>query len=130
MIITTVTSSVRTMGAGGEGIQWRSLARRGMLHSECESFDYLRLAPHTEFALCGQYATEHVGFLLRGTGKLSSSQRNATGRPVRQGDLMIVPHCRDQIVVHAGSAGLDVLWLTVLPSAVTAKLPGRKPVIS
>ncbi len=130
MIVTNVTSPARTLGAGGESIHWRSLARRGMLHSECESFDYVRLAPGTEFALCSRYATEQVWFTLRGTGEVSSGPRYATGHPLREGDLVVAPHGGDQVVLRAGSAGLDVLWLTVLPSAVTATLPGRKPVIS
>ncbi len=130
MIVTNVTSPARTLGAGGETIYWRSLARRGMLHSECESFDHVQLAPDTEFALCGRYATEQVWFTLRGTGEVNSGPGYGTGRPLQQGDLVISPHGGDQLVLHAGSAGLDVLWLTVLPSAVTATLPGRKPVIS
>ncbi|HSZ28533.1 MAG TPA: cupin domain-containing protein [Pseudonocardiaceae bacterium] len=130
MIVTNVTSPVRTLGAPGESIQWRSLARRGMLHSECESFDHVRLTPDTEFALRGRYATEQVWFVLRGTGEVTSGPGYATGHPVREGDLLLAPDGGDQLVLHAGLAGVDVLWLTVLPSALTATLPGRKPVIS
>jgi mannose-6-phosphate isomerase-like protein (cupin superfamily) len=130
MIITNVTSPARTVGAGGETIRWRSLARRGMLHSECESFDHVRLAPGTELALCSRYATEQVWFTLRGAGEVGDGPGHATGHPVREGDLVLAPHGGDQVVLRAGSAGLDLLWLTVLPSAVTAALPGRKPVIS
>lgn len=129
MIVTSVTSPVRTLGVGGETICWRSLARRGMLHSECESFDHVRLAPGTEFALCDRYATEQVWFMLRGTGEISGPCY-AAGHPLHIGDLVITPQGGDQLVLHAGSGGLDVLCLTVLPSALTATLPDRKPVIS
>lgn len=130
MIITNVTSPARTLGADGESIRWRSLARRGMLHSECESFDHVRLAPGTKFALRGRDATEQVWFTLRGGGEVSDGPGYATGHPLHPGDLVVSPHGGDQVVLRAGSAGLDVLWLTVLPAAVTATLPGRKPVIS
>ncbi len=130
MIVTTVTSPARTVGAGGEDIRWRSLARRGMLHSECESFDHVRLPPGTEFSLCSRHGTEQVWFTLRGAGEVSSGPGHATGHPLRKDDLVIAPHGDAQVVLRAGSAGLDLLWLTVLPSAVTVALPGRKPVIS
>lgn len=130
MIITKVTSSARILGAGSDSICWRSLARRGMLHSECESFDHVRLAPGTEFALCSRYATEQVWFVLRGTGAVSSGPEDTTNRPVCAGDLVLAPHGGDQVVLRAGSTGLDVLWLSVLPAAVIRALPPRKPVIS
>lgn len=131
MIVTTVTSPAHTVGAGGDSILWRSLARRGMLHSECESFDYVRLAPGTEFALRGRHASEEVWFALRGTGRLGSGPGDTTSRPVRAGDLVLVGHDGgDQVVLRAGAGGLEVLWLTVWPAALTRALPARKPVIS
>ncbi|MGQ0773050.1 MAG: cupin domain-containing protein [Pseudonocardiales bacterium] len=130
MIVTTVTSPARTSGAGSDSICWRSLARRGMLHSESESFDHVRLAPGTEFALCNRYATEQVWFVLRGTGVVSSGPEDATNHPLHASDLVLAPHDGSQIVLRASSAGLEVLCLTVLPAAVTMTLPPRKPEIS
>lgn len=129
MIVTNVLSLARTSGDGAEHICWRSLARRGMLHSECESFDYVQISPGTEFALRNRDATEQVWFTLRGTGQVSSGPADPPGQPLQAGDLVIAPHDGDQVVLRAGSIGLDVLWLTVLPSAVVARLPARKPEI-
>lgn len=130
MIVTNVTSPARTLGAGSDSICWRSLARRGMLHSECESFDHVRLAPGTEFALCSRYATEQVWFTLRGTGEVSDDPEGTTGHPVRPGDLVLAGYGGgDRVVLRAGATGLDVLWLTVWPPVVTKSLPARKPVI-
>lgn len=130
MIVTNVTSPARTMGTGNDRICWRSLARRGMLHSECESFDHVRLAPGTEFALRGRSGTEQIWFALRGTGVVSSGPEDAANHPLRAGDLVLAPHDSDHVVLRAGSAGLDALWLTVLPATVTRTLPPRKPEIS
>lgn len=129
MIVTTVTSLARTLGTGEEALCWRSLARRGMLHSECESFDYVQLRPGTEFALRNREATEQVWFTLRGTGQVGSGPADPAGHPLQAGDLVIAPHGGDQVVLRAGVTGLDVLWLTVLPGAVTASLPARRPEI-
>lgn len=129
MIVTNVISLARTFGPGDETICWRSLARRGMLHSECESFDYVRICAGTEFALRNRDATEQVWFTLRGTGLLRGGPADAPGHPLQAGDLVIAPHDGDQVVLRAGTTGLDVLWLTVLPGALAASLPARKPEI-
>lgn len=130
MIITNITSPARTWGTAGENIRWRSLARRGMLHSECESFDHVRLAPGTEFALYGRDGTEQVWFIVRGTGKVCDGPVEVTGHRLRTGDLVAAPHGGTQMVLRAGPTGLDALWLTVLPAAISKTLPDRKPVIS
>lgn len=131
MIVTTLTNPARTLGTGGESIRWRCLARRGMVHSECESFDHLHLAPGTEFALHGRAGTEQVWFTLRGTGQLSNGPGDTISHPVRAGDLVLTGHDGgEQAVLRAGATGLDVLWLSVWPAAVTRALPARKPVMS
>lgn len=130
MIVTNISSPARTLGSEGENIRWRSLARRGMLHSECESFDHVRLAPGTEFALYNRHAAEQVWFIVRGTGKVSDGPAGVNGHQLHEGDLVAAPHGDTEIVLRAGPTGLDALWLTVLPVAISSTLPGRKPVIS
>jgi mannose-6-phosphate isomerase-like protein (cupin superfamily) len=126
MIISTIGSTSRTLGAGEE-IRWRSLARRGMLHCECESFDHLRLAPGTEFALRGQEGTESVWFTVSGSGRLLGVDASPAGRVLGAGELVLLPagkECR----LASGQGGLELLWLTVMPREVSQSLPNRKPV--
>ncbi|WNG36967.1 cupin domain-containing protein [Archangium violaceum] len=126
MIISTIdrTSSTREQG---EEIRWRSLARRGMLHSECESFDYVRLAPGTEFALRGREGTESAWFALAGTGQLLEPNPESKGRPIVTGDLVLLP-AGSEMRLASGANGLELLWLSVMPRAISQSLPMRRPV--
>jgi mannose-6-phosphate isomerase-like protein (cupin superfamily) len=127
MIISTIGSTSSTRDSGEE-IRWRSLARRGMLHSECESFDYLRLAPGTEFALRGRQGTESVWFTVAGTGLVVESDPVSAGCTLKAGDLVLLPAGKDVRLV-SGDSGLELLWLSVMPREVTQSLPIRRPVV-
>jgi hypothetical protein len=127
MIISTIRSTSRTLGSGEE-IRWRSLARRGMLHCECESFDHLRLAPGTEFALRGQEGLERTGFAVSGSGRLLELDSAPAGRSVSAGDLVLLPAGKECRLV-SGDSGLELLWLTVMPREVSQSLPNRRPIV-
>jgi mannose-6-phosphate isomerase-like protein (cupin superfamily) len=126
MIISTIdrTSSTRE---GGEEIRWRSLARRGMLHSECESVDYVRLSPGTEFALRGREGSESAWFILAGSGRLLEQGSESTGRPLGAGELVLLPDGA-QVRLASGDGGLELLWLAVMPRSISQSLPMRRPV--
>ncbi len=126
MIISTIdrTSSTRK---GDEEIRWRSLARRGMLHSECDSVDYVRLSPGTEFALRGREGTESAWFALAGSGWLLEPGSKPAGRPIGSGELVLLP-AGAEACLASGDDGLELLWLAVLPRAISQSLPRRRPV--
>lgn len=126
MIISTIEGASRTVG-GGEEIRWRSLARRGMLHCECESFDHVRLAPGTELALRGREGTEGAWFAVSGSGALLGPGPAHAGRALRAGDLVLLPAGEEGRLL-GGDAGLELLWLAVMPGEVTRCLPPRRPV--
>jgi mannose-6-phosphate isomerase-like protein (cupin superfamily) len=126
MIISTIDSTSRTR-SGGEEIRWRSLARRGMLHAECESFDHLRLAPGTEFALRGLEGTESAWFTVSGSGRLLGVGSASAVRVLSAGELVLLPEGQEGRLV-SGDSGLELLWLTVMPREVSQSLPNRKPV--
>jgi len=127
MIISTMGCTSRTR-AGDEELRWRSLARRGMLHSECESFDYVRLAPGTEFALRGREGTESAWFAIAGSGRLLASDPGSPERVLEAGDLLLLP---GGVVgrLSSGDSGLELLWLQVLPREISQSLPPRRPVV-
>ncbi|MGH3889627.1 MAG: cupin domain-containing protein [Pseudonocardiaceae bacterium] len=129
MISTTTASPSRTIGAGGQQVRWRCLARRGMLHSECESIDHLRVPAHAEFGPRGTQGVESVWFVLGGAGSLLDDGWAQDGYPVRPGQLVLVP-AACPVRLLAGENGLELLWLAVLPEEVSRMLPVRKPVVS
>lgn len=126
MIISSVDRTSRALGGGGE-IRWRSLARRGMLHCECESFDYVRLSPGAEIPLRGREGTEGAWFTLAGSGRLVEAGAAPAGRALRAGDLILLPDGEEGRLL-GGDGGLELLWLAVMPRDVTQSLPPRRPV--
>ncbi|KFA94100.1 cupin domain-containing protein [Archangium violaceum] len=126
MIISTIDRTSRTR-QGGEEIRWRSLARRGMLHSECDSVDYVRLSPGTEFALRGREGTESTWFVLAGSGLLREQGSEAGERTLDAGELVLLPTGADARIT-SGADGLELLWLVVMPRSISQSLPMRRPV--
>ena len=126
MIVSTMGGTSRTRN-GGEEIHWRSLARRGMLHGECESFDYVRLTPGTELALRGREGTESAWFVISGSGRLLESGAVSGGRPLHPGELLLLP-AGEEGRLTSGDGGLELLWLAVLPREISQSLPQRSPV--
>nr|ACH85572.1 CetJ3 [Actinomyces sp. Lu 9419] len=122
MIVTNAGGLSRTADGGA----WRCLARRGMLHSECEAVDYLRLPPGAARDGRGRDGTETAWFVLSGQGSFADGAGGSGA--LRPGDLLFAAGGAGWSV-HNDSAGeLELLALTVLPAAVTDRLPARIPV--
>jgi hypothetical protein len=124
MIVVQPGCSGLLTGSDRPPIEWKSLARRGMLFSECEAIDLLALPPGTELDDGGPDGIEKVWFAVSGHGDLDSE---GCELPLRSGDLVLSP-ADVAIRVRAGAAGLELLLLAVTPSAVSAALPARTPV--
>ncbi|RBM06240.1 hypothetical protein [Streptomyces sp. PT12] len=124
MIVTGTGTPTRTLPLDGAERTWRCLARRGMLHSECESFDHVVLAPgqRRDFDTEG---VEHAVLLLAGGAALAGPE---APRPLGAGDLALVPGTADASVV-AGENGAEALVLSVLSEAARLLLPARIPEI-
>jgi mannose-6-phosphate isomerase-like protein (cupin superfamily) len=122
VIVSSTRGLVRTVDNTG----WRCLARRGMLHSECEAFDYLQLAPSAVRDGRGREGVEEAWFVLRGEGEfLHDGDRSL---PVRAGDLILCPCGTGGWFRSSSATSLELLTLAVLPAAVTEQLPARRPV--
>jgi mannose-6-phosphate isomerase-like protein (cupin superfamily) len=121
-----IVSSVRGLSKTADEAAWRCLARRGMLHSECEAFDYLRLSPGAVRDGRGREGVEEVWYVLSGEGEyLDAADRWATLRP---GDLVLRPGGVGGWLRGGSASPLELLTLAVLPAAVSAQLPARSPV--
>jgi mannose-6-phosphate isomerase-like protein (cupin superfamily) len=127
MIVSTTEHPSRSLAGSGIAAGWRCLARRGMLYSECESIDHVRLGPHAVLGPRGREGVESAWFVLDGEGTTSHAGGEAI--PVRPGDLVLAP-ASAEIGLEAGGAGLELLWLAVYPEAVSRALPPRRPAVS
>lgn len=149
MIITDVNGLGRAAAAAGPAIQWSCLARRGMLHSECEAVDYLELPPGAAVTMDGRSGTEEAWYVLSGTAEILTETAEvltgaaeilagtvevldgAAGRPRRIGaGCLVLRPAKAAPEIRNGSADepLRLLLISVLPRPVTEKLPGRSPV--
>ncbi|WP_410650384.1 cupin domain-containing protein [Amycolatopsis sp. cmx-4-54] len=128
MIITHSQGLVRTVDERVGVVLSRCLARRGMLYSECESIDYLRLAPGTTTDTRGRAGIERAWFVLHGSGELLPDGPRAPAISVRENDFVQCRSGSAAILRNTGETALELLLLSVFPASVTSKLPVRKPV--
>lgn len=109
----------------GEAV-WRCLGRRGMLYSECESFDYVRLAPGAVLDERGREEIEEAWFVLRGQGEFLDDRGDSL--PVRAGDVVLCPHEVGGHWLSSAEFPLELLLLAMMPASVSQRLPIRTPV--
>jgi mannose-6-phosphate isomerase-like protein (cupin superfamily) len=110
----------------GEAV-WRCLGRRGMLYSECESFDYVRLAPGAVLDERGREGIEEAWFVLCGEGEILDDGGDLL--PVRAGDLVLRPCEAGGNWRSSGDCPLELLLLAMMPTSVSQRLPIRTPVV-
>jgi mannose-6-phosphate isomerase-like protein (cupin superfamily) len=108
----------------GEAV-WRCLGRRGMLYSECESFDYVKLAPGAVIDERGRDDIEEVWFVLRGQGEFVDDTNGPL--PVREGELVVCSHAAGGQWRSAADSPLELLLLAMMPTTVSRRLPTRTP---
>jgi hypothetical protein len=121
VIVSTVLGLSTTAG----DIGWRCLARRGMLHCECEAIDYMRLGLGAVRDGRGRSGVEEAWFVLDGHGHF----RDDADRwiPVRPGDLVLWAGGPGGWLRSDTESSLELLGLAVLPAAVSRQLPVRSP---
>ncbi|MGH3974786.1 MAG: cupin domain-containing protein [Pseudonocardiaceae bacterium] len=127
MIVTTVTETVRTLNGTTTQTHSRSLARRGFFFSETEAFDYLRLAPGDEIGPRGRRGTEEAWFVSRGDGELIDP--DGLTHPLHCHTLAACP-LNSGTRLRAGTQGMEILLLAVIPEHLSTVMPARLPVAS
>lgn len=128
MIVTDVTDLGRAATSTGTVIRWGCLARRGMLHSECEAVDYLELAPRATVTVDGRSGTEEAWYVLEGCAEFGDSTTGQLQR-VAARHLALRPASTSSVVRNASSdTSLRLLLVVVLPREVSDRLPRRSPV--
>ncbi|MGQ0774303.1 MAG: cupin domain-containing protein [Pseudonocardiales bacterium] len=109
----------------GEAV-WRCLGRRGMLYSECESFDYVRLAPGAVLDERGRAEIEEAWLVLCGEGEFFDEGGGSL--PVQAGDLVLLPCGAGGGWRSSANSPLELLLLAMMPAAVSQRLPIRTPI--
>ena len=128
MIVTDTTDLGRAATRTHGVIRWCCLARRGMLHSECEAVDYLELSPQATVTMDGRAGTEEAWYVLDGHAEFGDPSTDQIQR-VDAGHLALRPAGTSLIVRNASTdAPLRLLLVSVLPRAVSHRLPRRSPV--
>jgi mannose-6-phosphate isomerase-like protein (cupin superfamily) len=122
VIVTNADGLSRT----ADDTAWRCLARRGMLHSECEAVDYLRLPPGATRDGRGREGVEAAWFVLSGEGRFFDGEDRSV--PLRPGDLVLWSGGTGGSLHSGSTSPLELLSFAVLPAAVTDRLPARIPV--
>lgn len=123
MIVTGTSTPTRALGpAGTTAPTWRCLARRGMLHSECETFDHVVLPPGRT-SRHDDPGVEQAVHVLRGTAALRLGEE---ARRLDADDVVLVP-AGTGALVEAGPDGAELLVLRVLSKDSHTALPPRVP---
>ncbi|MFG2114718.1 hypothetical protein ACGFRB_19110 [Streptomyces sp. NPDC048718] len=120
-----------------------------MLHSECESFEQIRLGPGATWAHAPSHGTEAALYAVAGSASVFTdadalagdhgdgpgdagdadghgSGDGAGARALGAGGALLVA-ARAAVRVTAGSEGLDLLAVRLLPADVISQLPSRVP---
>jgi hypothetical protein len=120
VIVTRISAGAQLIGADNTIVFHRCIARRGMLYSECEAIDYVRLPARTTFRLRGRSGVESAWLALAGTGSVPAAG------PLAPGDVLLAPD-DGAVIIEAGQDDLELLYVRVLPRAVSVGLPARRP---
>lgn len=129
MIITTGAAPARVTRPDGPERRVRCLARRGMLHSECQAIDHLWLATGDRLDLAEAAGHETAWAVCRGRAGLSAEpgDRTAAPRELTAGDVVLVPSGSHPVLtVRQGPLGL--LRVAVVGDEAARRLPTRRPV--
>jgi hypothetical protein len=109
--------------ATSPAVQWRSLARRGMLWSEVQVFDVLSLAPPQTVELGDDHYCEAV---LVAAGEL---RLQGGGEPTLRTCHLLMLAQRHTVVATVAAEGTVVVRLRLLPAALARSLPYRAPAL-
>lgn len=121
MIVSRATA--HAVRAGG-GPAWRCLARRGMLHSECEAVDHLRPPAGAVVEDRGRSGTDEVWLML--SGAVTVEECDSAPWTLRTGELMLSPAgARPRL--RAADDGAELLLTAVLPHDWVRQLPRCVP---
>ncbi|MBM2623643.1 hypothetical protein JIG36_49965 [Actinoplanes sp. LDG1-06] len=122
MIVTTGDAPAGLTADPGHTRLVRCLARRGMLHSECQAIDHLRLSTGDHLELAEADGHETAWVICRGRAGLTGESDE-----LRAGHVILVP-AGDRPALSVLDGPLDLLRIAVVDRETARMLPARRPV--
>ncbi|WP_327178105.1 hypothetical protein OG599_24390 [Streptomyces sp. NBC_01335] len=124
MIISPAAAHAEALQSGAGAVLRRCLARRGMLHSECEAVDQIVLEPHARIDHRGRAGVDEAWFVLSGT--VTVDECDSAPWSLHAGQLMLSP-AGARPHLSTGDLPVTLLLLATLPDRYAAQLPPRIP---
>jgi len=124
VIVTPNLEPVLSIDGSTEPVGWRCLARRGMVFSEIEGFEALRLPPGGSTSVRTHHYSEEVWFVVSGRATARAGEEDLV---LSDGDALLVPLGSTCSVSNDGEEDLELITLEFLPSEVADRLPPRAP---
>ncbi len=124
VIVSPTSDPLELWSESGSGVLWRCLARRGMVFSEIEGFEFARIPPGGVIAEHGHPHTEEITYVVSGRGRATLDGEELD---LVSGDLLTVRTGSTHSLMNSGDDQLDVLMLEFVPEAVANMLPTRTP---
>ncbi|GAA1980788.1 hypothetical protein GCM10009799_02340 [Nocardiopsis rhodophaea] len=122
MIVTDTGRAVDGAAMPEGATIWQCLARRGMLHSECEAVDHLILPGGATLDRRGRDGLHEVWLVLSGRAGLGNGTSLAAGQAV-------LVRAEDTAALLTAETETWLLTLTLLPDSTARRLPVRAPVM-
>ncbi|MFJ2766877.1 cupin domain-containing protein [Streptomyces sp. NPDC087300] len=123
MIVTDSRAASVTRRATAGDIIWRTVARRGMLFSECEAVDHLALDTGGTLASRPDDGTDLLWYVLTGGGEFETE--SGPPRALTADDAALVP--AGAAVRLTCAEPTTLLVVSTVPERVSRRLPRRAP---
>lgn len=104
--------------------RWRSVARRGMLFSECESIDHVVLEDGGTLSADPEDRTEALWYVVSGRARFQDGA-GGTVHTVSAEHAVLVPAGVPSLLSSTGTC--EVIAVTCVPDSVARRLPHRAP---
>ncbi|MFG3002838.1 hypothetical protein [Streptomyces calvus] len=127
MIVTERGAATTVIVHDGAVRRWRSVARRGMLFSECESIDHVVLEDGGTLSADPEDRTETLWYVVSGRACFRNGTDD-TVHPVPAEHAVLLPTGVPGLLSAAGTC--EVIVVTCVPDSVARRLPHRAPSLS
>jgi quercetin dioxygenase-like cupin family protein len=124
IVISPISEPAQLGQRGAQHVSWRCLSRRGMVFSELEGFEYMRIAPGSVLLGAAHPYTEIVLFTISGDGSIEVEPHT---RAIRPRDAVMLPAGGEYALLADSQQPLELATVELIPDAIANRLPYRTP---